>query len=184
MVMKIFNWLGSGIFRTIGRIIAYVIIGLILGLIAIKSNVKISDLFDFNFVVHASDKGYASSAYHVIFTDTSGNNSTDPGWTNMGTSYSTPSNAKMLRNFYIRIVGSSSYVYKVNNSYTLTYKVSYNPKYRNYIDKLYCGKDVGFTLQGSTSNTSTGLDSANIQSYSVSCEDIASESYAIKYIVN
>lgn len=50
---KLFNWTFGSIFRTFGRIIAYLLFGLVIGLIMSKNDIKITDILGLD-VVHAA----------------------------------------------------------------------------------------------------------------------------------
>ena len=47
---KVLDWTLGGIFRTIGRFIGFLLIGLLLSFIVFKSNLKITDLLGFDVV--------------------------------------------------------------------------------------------------------------------------------------
>lgn len=50
MIGRIFNWLGGGFFRTIGRFIAFIVLGAVISILLSKSDFKIGSLFGFEYV--------------------------------------------------------------------------------------------------------------------------------------
>lgn len=50
MIGKIFNWLGGGFFRTIGRFIAFICLGALVSYLLTRANVNLPNLFGFEYV--------------------------------------------------------------------------------------------------------------------------------------
>lgn len=66
MISKIINWVGGGLFRTIGRFLAFIIIGFILATIVSKNNIKITDLLGIETVKALSLDGTIVGQYDVL----------------------------------------------------------------------------------------------------------------------
>lgn len=85
--MKILNWIGGGFFRTLGRFIAFIVLGAIFSILISKSNIKFTDLLGIE-TVHAesiSDQDFLNSflndCSYYIDGGTSVSNTTC-GWNN------------------------------------------------------------------------------------------------------
>lgn len=66
---KVINWTFGGFFRTIGRTLAFLLIGTILGYIAFKSGIKITDIFGIMSVKAATSTAWTTKQSRLYLDD-------------------------------------------------------------------------------------------------------------------
>lgn len=129
---KIFNWTFGGVFRTLGRILAYVLVGGLIFLIAQKNDLKITDLLGIG-KVYAETGTYNSSTYNYYYTYCSGQgtncyfSNAIASWPSLGT-ISHPSSQYPIGAIGFRAYLNSGY-YNSGNSYKFKYRVCESNKW-------------------------------------------------------
>ena len=123
---KIINWTFGSVFRTFGRVFAYILIGTLFALIMSKSGLKITDFFGIE-TIHASSITIGSpSGWAGYWKDCDNTKCTgdiilyNTGLTNFGTS----ANVGGTTYGYTYMNGAVfSYNYNVNNTYQFNYRI-------------------------------------------------------------
>lgn len=147
---KIFNWTIGSFLRTISRIIAYLFVGFILAIICSKVGIN------FGYVVNASSIDVADAKFNLYTAITRDN-------CNLATSYgykklnsSTDITEKPFINKVHYLISSNL---KANQSYTLSFIQSYNPK----SSVLQTINTLVYRMEAGT--TDSNLSSNNISSF-------------------
>lgn len=128
MIRNIFNWVGGGFFRTIGRYVAFIVLGAIAYIFIVKSNIKITDLLGIEMV--------KASENNLVYNITNAQWSTvyNSGYSNMALGddrlWTANGNFNSNQRFYmktnvINIPNSTEYIqvnikFRPNNAKTFT----------------------------------------------------------------
>lgn len=83
---NIINWTLGGFFRSIGRILSFLVIGLIIGLIVAKSGLRLPTWLQPLYVVRADSVSYNYSQYRVQYYELGTGTTVWNSWQNFGTS--------------------------------------------------------------------------------------------------
>lgn len=162
----IYNSFMGGLFRTLGKFIAFIVLFLIFGYIISSTDTKLADLIGFGKVLAYETSGYGSAEYMDVtvpvntigcFTSTT---ETSSSWYNFGTEH-TFGNRRFIKTTRA-MISSGSYTWSKDNTYTFRFTLALNPKdYQNWKN----GYNV-WRLEGSTTTNSSGLTTSNIVSNS------------------
>ena len=181
---SILNYFSSGLFRKLGQIVAYLIIGFIIMLIFSQKDIKLPKitykLFGINMVYASETSGYGNAEYIDCSyginnrgqLDTSNDRCSD--WVRFGNEDTFNERRLMYRNNVF--ITSGSYTWEKNNLYELAVTIAVNPKdYDNFIRHLNRPR-----FEGGTTTSTSSLSSANITDYTMSYENYADNRYWIK----
>lgn len=133
MVKKIINWTAGGFFRSLGRILMYVVIGLLLSLLLSKSGFKLPSFFQLD-LVNAASITSSSDTYLTQWCSNMNCDYTLSGSTyytdfvNKDTSYVNSNNYYLTTIRFREQFNSSNYL-QSGTQYTIRYRVNFNPKY-------------------------------------------------------
>ena len=171
---KLFNWTFGSVFRTIGRVIGYLVVGALLGLILQKNGVRIRDLFP---TLKVSAKVFSTSEEYRVYKCDSGNdyeNCNFTSWTNNGTATSNSPSSKVVRGYCMNFAQNETLsqggVYRVSIDFKTTPKSSNNQTLESY------------SCFGVNSNSTSGGLNENIQSCEL--QTIIPTSDGVRYIFN
>ena len=146
---KIFNWTFGSIFRTFGRVIAYLVIGTLFALILSKSGIKIADYIPFGIVkVSAKTVTISSQNYSIRHINM---NTGDYIWTSYvsnGTQTTINTDTYYTRGVRTKFYSSGKYLQ--NTQYQAKIKVNSTPK--GTYSAFYPGEEL--SCYGSISNSS------------------------------
>lgn len=156
---RIFNWTFGSIFRTIGRVIAYILIGSIFALILSKSGLKIVDYIPFGIVrVSAKSVSITSQSYSIRHINM---NSGDYIWTSyVSNGTQTTINTDTYYTRGVRTKFYSSGKFEKDIQYQAKVKVNSTPK--GTYSSFYPGNELSCygSLSNSSYNPQTSLISA------------------------
>lgn len=170
MIKKITNWTFGGFFRTVGRFLFYILIGLLITLIVSKKE-----------LVNAATITPSSTTYMSLWCDdifcpyTEGGSTTSSGWISRNTAYANP--AGRLPGYYLTHIkfrtqlNSSNYL-QVNNQYVVQIRWNMNPRY-DYT--TYYPNEWVYVLN-ITHSDNTYSDDNNL---SASCQKYSGDSYGV-----
>ena len=172
---KFFNWTFGSVFRTIGRVIGYLIVGALLGLILQKNGVRIRDLIP---TLKVSAKEFSTTeTYRVYRCDYQNDYSCSAGftnWTNNGTSTTIAGTSYVVRGYSMNF--STSSTLSAGGVYRVSIDFYSNPKPTTpQILETY-------SCFGGTSTGNTGGESENIQSCELTTTIPTSD--GVRYIFN
>lgn len=152
---KIINWSFGAFFRTIGRIFAYLVIGVLILIIGAKSGLKL-----FLMPVKASTVAVSNAKFN-LYTAISRDEKlcakpTSYGYKNIDTNINTTDRP---------YVNHIDYLFETNlragQSYTITFVQSYNPK----TDVVARPDGIRYRIEGSTTTNDSGLSADNISTF-------------------
>lgn len=152
---KIFNWSFGSFFRTIGRVLAYLLIGVLILIIGAKSGLKL-----FLMPVKASEISVRNAKFN-LYTALSRDEKlcakpTSYGYKIIDTSINTTDRPYVNRIDYLFETNLSA-----NQSYTITFVQSYNPK----TDVVARPDALSYRVEASTTTNDSGLSANNISSF-------------------
>ena len=152
---KIINWSFGAFFRTIGRIFAYLVIGVLILIIGAKNGLKL-----FLMPVKASTVAVSNAKFN-LYTAIGRDEKlcakpTSYGYKNIDTNINTTDRP---------YVNHIDYLFETNlsagQSYTITFVQSYNPK----TDVVARPDGISYRLEGSITTNDSGLSANNISSF-------------------
>ena len=154
---KLFNWTFGSVFRTIGRVIGYLVVGALLGLILQKNGVRIRDIIP---TLKISAKTFDTSEKYRIYKCDAQNdyeNCAFTDWTNNGTSTSNNINSKVIRGFSMNFAQDETL--NGGGHYRVYIAFDTSPQYPQNVQVLQ-----NYNCFGVNSNSTSGGDDALIQS--------------------
>lgn len=165
---RVSNWLFGGFFRTIGRTLAFLLIGGLLGIIAYKNNINFYKLLGIE-TIKADTINYSSVQYRLFYYEFNGDDwvQGSTSYTNAGTSI-TNMQYKPVWGWNTQInMGNQTLVagrtYKITMTYTL--QPASNYLYGHYKSEIYWDNPVG------TGNSNgSNLSQDNIDRFSATWE--------------
>ena len=174
MIKKILNWSFGAFFRTIGRVLAYLLIGVLILIIGAKSGFKL-----FLMPVKASTVAVSNAKFNLYTAMSRDDNICSSPQSYSYKSLDTSLNIKDRP--YIRKV---HYMFNANmdsgNSYTVTFVQSYNPK-----DYAAMRTDSFiYRVEASTTTSDSGLSSNNISSYKCFATNDSGNLYKVNITCN
>lgn len=177
MIKKVFNWSFGAFFRTIGRILAYLSIGFLLAIVCSKLGLNLGYIQVNASTVSTSDNQfnmyYSSNPEACIDSKSVGykalNNSIHVSAID-GNDYGTIKRIDYL----------STVTLTANTNYTLSLIQSYNPK----DFKMFTEDPWNFSMEGSTTTSTSNLSADNILNYSCNVTNVSSNKYQVKIVCN
>lgn len=154
---KIFNWTFGSIFRTLGRVICYMLIGALFTLILHKNNIKITDLLGLDVL---SAKTFDTSEQYRIYKCDSHNdyeNCSFTSWTNNGTATSNNTSNNVVRGFSMNF--GQNETLNGGGHYRVYIAFDTSPQYPQNVQVLQ-----NYNCFGVNSNSTSGGLDENIQS--------------------
>lgn len=174
MIKKIFNWSFGSFFRTIGRVLAYLLIGVLILIIGAKSGLNL-----FLMPVKASSV-VVSNAKFNLYTSLSRDEKVCPksssyGYKNFDTSINATARPYIQKIHYMFNATLDS-----DSNYTITFIQSYNPKYYAAMrpDAFI------YRVEASTTTSDSGLSASNIASYKCYATNDTNNAYKVKITCN
>lgn len=169
---KIKNWTFGALFRTLGRFLGYIIIGLLIALVSTKLGLIMS--------VNAETVSTSGTQFNVYVDSNVSNGCSSgegQGYKNLDTSVNLTSYQGSVSSTYA--VSRVDYYTTVNlnagTTYTLEIMQSFNPK--NW-DSFHASA-WDYYFEGSTTNSTSGLNANNVDSYYCYIENI-NNAYQVK----
>lgn len=174
MIKKIFNWSFGSFFRTIGRIFAYLVIGVLIIIIGAKSGLKL-----FLMPVKASTVTVSNAKYN-IFTSLSRDENIcakpeSYGYKNLDDNTDTRGRPYVNKIHYLFNADLSA-----NQSYTITFTQSYNPK----TDVIARPDAFIYRIEASTTTNDSGLTANNISSFKCFLTNDKDNNYRVNVTCN
>lgn len=181
---KIFNWTFGGVFRTLGRILAYVLVGGLIFLIAQKNDLKITDLLGIG-KVYAETGTYNTSTYSYKYTVCDSNDTHCQlssnwiaSWPTMG-NISNPQSSTPIGAVGFRVyLSSSQTAYNANYTYQFKWRVCESNKWTgtDTLGKLQQMARVA-GVDYNTSNSATNASEGDTSAVGLSITDDTSSNY-------
>lgn len=179
---KIINWTCGGIFRTLGRLLAYVLVGALIGFIIQKSDLKITDLLGIEKVnastITPSDIKYMSLWCEDDTCDYTEAGATDHSqWLSLNTAYSNPAGhipGYYLEQLKFRFTLNSSNYLQIGNAYIVGIKFNLNPRIDYGLGIQHWGYILDLTY---SDNTTT-----QITQYSATCAPVTNDNYGVSCV--
>lgn len=177
VLKKIGNWTFGSVFRTFGRVIAYLVIGILLAIICSKANIKLPKLLGIE-TVSAATVSYDSVKYRLFWYEYDGDDwiQNNNSYTNAGTSTNVQYKGIWAWNTAIALSNTTlvaGRTYKITMTYTL--QPANSQLYQNYRTWIYWDNPVG---SGNSSGSNASED--NIDRFSATwqpnCETCARNS--------
>lgn len=177
MIKKVFNWSFGAFFRTLGRIFAYLSIGFLLAIVCSKLGLNLGYIQVNASTISTSDNQfnmyYSSNPEACIDSKSVGykalNNSIHVSAID-GNDYGTIKRIDYL----------STVTLIANTNYTLSLIQSYNPK----DFKMFTEDPWNFSMEGSTTTSTSNLSADNILNYSCNVTNVSSNKYQVKIVCN
>lgn len=175
MIKKIANWTLGSVFRTIGRIIAYICIGLLLVYFGRSKHIKITDLLGIYRVHAATNVAVSDKSFYVRWENYDTGQKDWSSRSSMGTAISYPGSDYLINALSARFISNSAYFTK-----GIKYRVVVDVRYGNGTNANTLYKVGSLLCSGSTS-TSWTTNEDLIDSCSYISKEYLSESNKMRY---
>ena len=172
---KIFDWTIGSFFRTFGRIIAFIVIGAIVVLLAEKSGIKLPDVLGIGRVYADENFSYSSSLWNYTYStlndcSVSGTNCTINGY-GSNVQLDTTKNVNYINTLRFYTYATDSNKFKSSNYYNFKFEVCQSEKDFNSIKSRGRGYSWGYN----TTNAATGSTSGDPTELSYKIDDIVED---------
>ena len=169
---KIFNWITGSFFRTLGRIIAIVVIGILIYLFASKSGIKITDLIGINRVYADENFSYSSSLWSYTYSNPAtdcNNQLRNCSINSFGSNIqlNTTKNVDYINTLRFYTYASDSNKFKSSNYYNFKFEVCQFEKDFNKIKSSGRGYSWGYN----SSNAATGSTAGDPTQFTYKIDD-------------
>ena len=171
---KIINWSFGAFFRTIGRVLAYLLIGVLILVIGAKSGLKLFLMPVSASTVSVSNGKYA--LYGALARDEKiCPNASSFGYKPLDTNINVTSRPYVRKIHYLFNANLEA-----NNSYTISFVQSYSPK--SYAAQRF--EEFIYRVEGSTTTNDSGLSANNISSFKCFATDDKNNAYKVNIFCN
>lgn len=177
MIKKVFNWSFGAFFRTIGRILAYLSIGFLLAIVCSKLGLNLGYI-----KVNASTISTSDNQFNMYYSSNPEAciDSKSVGYKDLNTSIHVSAIDGNDYDTIKRIDYLSTVTLTANTNYTLSLIQSYNPK----DFKMFTEDPWNFSMEGSTTTSTSNLSADNILNYSCNVTNVSSNKYQVKIVCN